>query len=64
MNINAPTDAKRLRAQLEARYRGVSRAVAIKVLELSEGGMTTLEIAAHLGLSLPIVNLVKRGGVS
>jgi hypothetical protein len=62
MNVNAPGDAKRLRARLEVQYHGISRAVARKVVELSEGGMTTLEIAAHFGLPVPMVNLILRGG--
>jgi hypothetical protein len=61
VNVNTPGDALRLRAQLEARARGVPHSVCLKITELADCGLDVFEIAAHLGIPRPLVVLVLRG---
>jgi len=50
-----------MRAKLEAQHRRIPRVVVIKVLELSDGGMSVVEIASITGWPLPLINLILRG---
>jgi hypothetical protein len=61
VNINAPSDLHRMRAELEAQLRGVPSAVAVKIQELSDGGLDLFEIQSVTGLPLPLIRLVLRG---
>jgi hypothetical protein len=61
VNVNTPADALRLRAQLEARARGVPHAVALRVTELFDNGIALFEIAAITGLPPALINLILRG---
>lgn len=59
--MNSPGDHERLAAAIDLHHRRVPKAVAAKVLELSDGGLAPFEIAAHLGLPPALVNLILRG---
>jgi hypothetical protein len=39
LNPNAPTDARRLRAELEAQHGSVPRALARRICELADNGL-------------------------
>ena len=61
MNPNTPSGTADLAAQIELHHRRVSKAVAAKIHELADGGLTPHEIASHLGIALHLANLVLRG---
>ena len=61
MNVNTPGDALRLRAQAEARLKGVPHVVAVRVTEMFDNGIALFEIVALTGLPLAMVNLILRG---
>jgi hypothetical protein len=50
-----------LAAAIALRHQRVHRTVMAKIQELNDGGLSAHEIASHLGIPLPLVNLVLRG---
>jgi hypothetical protein len=62
VNINAPSDGHRLRAELEAQHGGVPLALARRIRELADNGLDLFEIQAILGVPLALARIVLRGG--
>jgi hypothetical protein len=60
--MNRAAEAAHLAAKIALAHKGIPRAVTLKVAELSDGGLSNFEISARMGLPLPMVNLILRGG--
>jgi hypothetical protein len=50
----------RLTAQIQLSHQRAPKAVAAKVVELSDGGLAPFEIAPHVGLPPALVTLILR----
>jgi hypothetical protein len=61
LNANTPRGTAALAAQIALRRQHIPRAIAVKVVELTDGGLSTFEIASITGLPIPMVNLILRG---
>jgi hypothetical protein len=57
--MNSPGDPK---PPSSFHHRRVPRAIARKVVELSDGGLAVFEIVHVTGLPIQLVNLILRGG--
>jgi hypothetical protein len=62
MKATKTSENDQLRAQFELLRTPVRKAVAAKILELSEGGLDDHEIAKHLCVPAHLVRVVLRGG--
>jgi hypothetical protein len=61
LNPNTPGGTAALAARIALHHQRIPRAIAVKVVELTDGGLSTFEIASITGLPLPMVNLILRG---
>jgi hypothetical protein len=62
VNTNTPGGNAELFARIEFHHRHVPKAIAARITELSDGGLSDFEIQARTGLALPLVRLILRGG--